>query len=69
MLEGALFEGWVGNVQKARSVLRWLMNKCPTYGPVFLEAAKFEERIGNFKFSFEICEEGLYNEKFSPLWF
>ena len=50
--------------------MRFLMNKCQTYGPVFLEAAKFEERIGNFKSSFEISEEGLYNnEKFSPLWF
>lgn len=70
ILEGALFEGWVGNVNKAWMIMRFLMNKCQTYGPVFLEAAKFEERIGNFKSSFEISEEGLYNnEKFSPLWF
>jgi len=46
------------------------MTKCQTYGPIFLEASKFEERIGNYKLAFEIAEEGLfYNEKFSPLWF
>lgn len=46
------------------------MMKCQTYGPIFYEAAKFEERIGNFDQAFEICEKGLYyNEKFTPLWF
>jgi len=70
LLEGALFEGRIGNVVKARNAMRYLMTKCQTYGPIFLEASKFEERIGNYKLAFEIAEEGLfYNEKFSPLWF
>jgi hypothetical protein len=70
ILEGALFEGRVGNVKSCRGALSFLMKKCSSYGPVYHEASKFEERIGNHSQSKKICEEGLYyNEKYSPLWF
>jgi hypothetical protein len=43
MLEGALFEGRVGNVKGAREVMKFLMSRCTCQGPVFYEASKFEE--------------------------
>jgi hypothetical protein len=47
-----------------------LFYQCPTYGPIYLEAAKFEERNGYVKRSLQVCEEGLYNNiKYGPLWF
>jgi tetratricopeptide (TPR) repeat protein len=46
------------------------MRECQTYGPVYFEASKYEEREGNIEESLAICEEGLdYNLKYSPLWF
>lgn len=70
ILEGALFEGRIGNQAVARKILRKLLNECKTYGPVFFEASKYEEREGNVEAALSICEEGLdYNVKYSPLWF
>lgn len=70
VLEGALFEGRIGNQAEARKIFRTLLNDCKSYGPVFFEASKYEEREGNIKIALEICEEGLdYNVKYSPLWF
>ena len=43
---------------------------CPTYGPIFFEASRYEEREGNFEESLQICEDGLdKNQKYGPLWF
>lgn len=70
ILEGALFEGRIGNQAEARKIFRNLLNECKSYGPVFFEASKYEEREGNIDLALEICEEGLdYNIKYSPLWF
>jgi len=47
-----------------------LMDKCQTYGPLYFEASRYEEREGHFNESLAICEEGLdYNPKYGPLWF
>ena len=46
VLEGALFEGRIGNRDKARQLFNNLIKKCPQYGPVFFEASRYEEREG-----------------------
>lgn len=70
LLEGALFEGRIGNREAARAQFRTLMDKCQTYGPLFFEASRFEEREGFLEESLRICEEGLdLNPKYGPLWF
>ena len=70
LLEGALFEGRIGNKPAARAQFRSLMNKCQSYGPIFLEASRYEEREGHLGESLDICEEGLdFNPKYGPLWF
>lgn len=46
------------------------MNKCQSYGPVFLEASRYEERESYLTESLALCEEGLdFNPKYGPLWF
>lgn len=37
LLEGALFEGRIGNKKEARLVFNFLTSQCPTYGPIYLE--------------------------------
>lgn len=70
VLEGALFEGRIGNKAEARKIFHKLLAECKSYGPVYFEASKYEEREGNIEQSLAICEEGLdYNLKYSPLWF
>lgn len=69
-LEGALLEGRYGNREGARKAFRYLLKHCPTYGPIFLEASKYEEREGDIDKAIAYCEEGLYyNSKYCPLWF
>ena len=47
-----------------------MLEQCPTYGPIFFEASRYEEREGNLYESLLICEEGLdKNPKYGPLWF
>jgi hypothetical protein len=46
ILEGALFEGRCGNKEGARKGFRYLLKNCQSYGPVYLEASKYEEREG-----------------------
>lgn len=59
LLEGALFEGRIGNKEGARKQFRNLMDKCQTYGPLFFEASRYEEREGHLDQSLAICEEGI----------
>ena len=69
ILEGALFEGRCGNKEAARKAFRHLIKNCPSYGPVYLEFSKYEEREGEVEKGVLICEEGLqYNVKYGPLW-
>jgi la-related protein 1 len=56
VLEGALFEGRIGNQVEARKIFAKLLAECKSYGPVFLEASKYEEREGNIEAALEICE-------------
>ena len=70
ILEGALFEGRTGNVAAARLAFRYLLRHCASYGPIYLEASKYEEREGAIDKALQLCEEGLqYNSKYGPLWF
>ena len=70
ILEGALFEGRVGNKEAARIAFNYLIIHCSSYGPIYLEAAKYEEREGEIDRAVTLCEEGLkLNIKYSPLWF
>lgn len=69
-LEGALFEGRIGNRKAAREAFRYLLKNCQSYGPIYLEASKYEEREGEMEKAILLCEEGLdYNAKYGPLWF
>ena len=49
ILEGALFEGRCGNRESARKAFRYLIKNCQSYGPVYLEASKYEEREGEIE--------------------
>lgn len=70
LLEGALFEGRQGNRQAAREQFKFLLKKCKTHGPIYLEASKFEERENQISEAIQICDQGLeFNVKYSPLWF
>lgn len=70
MLEGALFEGRCGNKEGARTAFKHLLNNCECYGPIFLEASKYEEREGEIERAIDLCYEGLENNiKYGPLWF
>ena len=70
LLEGALFEGRCGNQKLARDSFSYLLKKCKNYGPVFVEASKYEERENEIYEAVDICELGLeYNTKYNPLWF
>lgn len=70
VLEGALFEGRSGNKDQARKAFKHLFKRCQYYGPIYLEASKYEEREGDIERAIKVCEEGLsYNMKYGPLWF
>lgn len=70
ILEGALFEGRCGNQSAARAAFRYLLRNCQSYGPIYLEASKYEEREGDIERAIALCDEGLqYNSKYGPLWF
>ena len=70
LLEGALFEGRCGNREMAREQFKFLLKKCKNYGPVYLEASKYEERENQISEAIDICDEGLeYNASYNPLWF
>jgi hypothetical protein len=68
-VEGAQFEGRIGDKVKARALFKRL---CEIYcnGPVYLEASRYEEREGCIAEALEYCEVGLdYNGRYAPLWF
>ena len=60
LLEAALLEGRMGNVAMARQVFQYVMaSPGVRYGPVFLEATRFEERIGQQARAVELASNGL----------
>lgn len=71
LLEGCLMEARCGNIQLARHILGKLMHQCSTFGAVYLEAIKFEEKWGqNIENTYTLCEKALEkNPRYGPLWF
>lgn len=58
ILEGALLEARAGNVVVARKVFKYLMQNVPWYGPIYFEAARFEEKNEEFQRAIKIVEKG-----------
>ncbi|KAL0484846.1 FPGS1 [Acrasis kona] len=70
MLEGALFESRLGNVQVARKVFQYLMQHVSRHGPIYYEAYRLEEKCEEWEFALQIVERGLEaNPRYGPLWF
>mmetsp|Transcript_17759 Transcript_17759/g.21649 ORF Transcript_17759/g.21649 Transcript_17759/m.21649 type:complete len:664 (+) Transcript_17759:85-2076(+) len=70
ILEGALLEARTGNVVVARKVFKYLMRNVPWYGPIYYEAARFEEKNEEFTRAISIVESGLSEiPRYGPLWF
>ena len=70
VMEGALFEARVGNVERGRLVLKYLMSQMSWYGPIYYEAFRLEEKEARDDTALDIIRVGL-NElpRYSPLWF
>ena len=71
ILEGALMEAREGKISLARHILQNLVYVCSTFGAVYLEAIKFEEKWGkDLQYALDLCEKGLNrNLRYGPLWF
>jgi tetratricopeptide (TPR) repeat protein len=70
ILEGALLESRVGNVQIARKVFKYLIQNVSRHGPIYYEAYKLEERLEQYERALRIVEQGLTaNPRYGPLWF
>lgn len=70
LMEGALFEGRIGNQDGARRAFGYLTEVCSTYGPVYLEASKYEEKENEIESAVKITSDGIDNNpKYGPLWF
>ena len=70
LMEGALMEARQGNVLIARNVFRYLIQTVPWYGPIYLEACKFEEKCEELVNAMNFVEKGLQeNPRYGPLWF
>jgi la-related protein 1 len=70
LMEGALFEGRIGNREGARKAFKYLTEVCPTYGPIYLESSKYEEKESMIEQAVNITSDGLDNNpKYGPLWF
>ncbi|OMJ67246.1 hypothetical protein SteCoe_35648 [Stentor coeruleus] len=71
LLEGGLMEARNGKIDLARHILQSLVYHCGSFGAVYLEAIKFEEKWGsNLQFALDLCEKGLSrNQRYGPLWF
>jgi la-related protein 1 len=70
MLEGALLESRMGNVETARRVFKYLMQHVSRHGPIYYEAYRLEEKCEEWEKALEIVERGLEaNPRYGPLWF
>ncbi|KAL6063314.1 Tetratricopeptide repeat domain containing protein [Balamuthia mandrillaris] len=71
VMEGALMEARVGNLQVARRIFKYLIKHVPWYGPIFNEAFRFEERYEQRPLrAVALVEQGLKeNPRYGPLWF
>ena len=70
MLEGALLEARAGNVKAARRIFKYLFTHVAWYGPIYLEACRFEESRDEIGRALTIVEWGLERvPRYGPLWF
>ena len=69
LAEGALFEARAGSEKTARQVFKYLLQNAGSYGPIYIEAAKFEENRDCLQQANSIVQAGLTAcPKFGPLW-
>ena len=64
-------EARAGNIDLARHILKYLVYNCDTFGAVYLEAIKFEEKWGDgLEYALDLCDKGIkMNPRYGPLWF
>jgi len=58
-MEGANLEARQGNIETARMVFDFLIRCVPSFGPIYIEAEKFEERYENYDKALLLIEKGL----------
>eukprot|EP00949_MAST-11_sp_MAST-11-sp1_P002065 g2065.t1 len=69
-LQGALFEARDGKTEVARRCFRFLIEHVQWYGPIYFEAARFEERNEEYARALKIIRRGLSEHpRYGPLWF
>lgn len=69
-LVGATMEARRGGLDVSRCVLASLVTRCRTYGPVFLDAVRFEERHSALCSAAALVQRGLDAiTHYGPLWF
>ncbi len=70
ILEGALLESRAGRMDTARQFLNYLMACVSWYGPIYFEAFKIEEKVGDYRRAMQIVKRGLKElPRYGPLWF
>ena len=70
LLEGAQLEARSGHSDVARQVFGYLMENVPWYGPIYHDAFRFEERVGNERKALAIIRAGIAAiPRYGPLWF
>ncbi len=70
LLEGAAMEARAGQVDTARSIFKYLIQMVPYHGPIYQEAARFEEKREAYQAAADIIQAGLKAcPKYGPLWF
>eukprot|EP01125_Pyxidicula_operculata_P020859 TRINITY_DN7835_c0_g1_i2.p1 TRINITY_DN7835_c0_g1~~TRINITY_DN7835_c0_g1_i2.p1 ORF type:complete len:910 (+),score=161.15 TRINITY_DN7835_c0_g1_i2:140-2869(+) len=70
MMEGGLLEARQGNVKVAREIFKYLMEKVPSYGPIYTEAVRLEMRMEEYPRALKLVEKGLSRiPSYGPLWF
>eukprot|EP01125_Pyxidicula_operculata_P012901 TRINITY_DN424_c2_g1_i1.p1 TRINITY_DN424_c2_g1~~TRINITY_DN424_c2_g1_i1.p1 ORF type:complete len:848 (+),score=203.64 TRINITY_DN424_c2_g1_i1:201-2546(+) len=70
IMEGGLLEARLGNFQVARCIFKYLMDRVPSYGPIYTEAVRLEMRIEDYNRALKLVEKGLSRiPSYGPLWF
>ena len=70
LLEGALLEARVSQTLTARRLFKFLLQQAPWYGPVWLEACRFEQRCNHLPEALRVAELGVGQlPRYAPLWF
>ncbi len=70
LLEGALVDARAGDAEAARATFQMLLCGATGYGPVWLEACRFEQRCERHHEALRVAEAGLLHlPRYGPLWF